>query len=586
MKKTVTIIMVLMLAVLAALPAYTNGQRVISVDSGVYKAMETLYILAGKRLPSSSGPWTEDEMTIMLERISRDSLSDAARKLYDQIESMVVSEPKTVYDDNFASSFNLDAALEAYIHTDTANVRDENLWFHGFTSRRPFLNLSCETWPGNSFYGYFELTLGHNYGYDVGSANNALYGNAFNINIPLLNAMWFSKPSNGNNFADFDWTFPYKALVSAGGSNWNIMAGRDRLSWGSGETGNLMLSQSFPKQTFMKATTYHNAFKYSLLFAFYPGIDSDASNQFASLDGWKALVTHRLEFNLLWDKVGLVINEACMFWSTKDQQFSLFQINPFGFMHNEYVARNANSLLVFELNYTPVNGVNLYAQAAVDEFSGPGEGRVNPSAFGILAGAKGAMSAGTGILYGSLEFARTDPFLYIRGQHYEYTDPDKASGYGYDAKLRIISCDRMTVQSKFVTYTYGNDTILFDGKINYAVPSSWKIGFEMMYMMHGSMSSTSRWGQYEGSYSNAPDVTTPTTFNPFDPEDYDVATDTILRTHGVEKSTILSLSGEYNILQSLAVYGVVDWLFVDNVANTKGKNLKDFQVTLGVSYSL
>ena len=81
-------------------------------------------------------------------------------------------------------------------------------------------------------------------------------------------------PSNGNSFADFDWTVPYKTIVSVGGNNWNFVAGRDKLSWGSGETGNLMLSDSFPKQTFAKFSTYFNAFKYSLVFSVYPGIDS------------------------------------------------------------------------------------------------------------------------------------------------------------------------------------------------------------------------------------------------------------------------------------------------------------------------
>ena len=393
-------------------------------------------------------------------------------------------------------------------------------------------------------------------------------------------------PSNGNSFADFDWTVPYKTIVSVGGNNWNFVAGRDKLSWGSGETGNLMLSDSFPKQTFAKFSTYFNAFKYSLVFSVYPGIDSKAGNQFESLDGYKALVAHRLEFNLFNNKVGLVINEACMYWSTSEQQFTIAQINPFGFMHNEYVARNGNSLLVFEANYTPINGINVYGQFAIDEFSGPGEGRTNPAAFGILAGAKGTMTLGDGILYGSFEFAKTDPFLFIRGQHYQYEEAGKASGYGYDAILRVISANKMTVQHKFVTYTYGNDVIIFEGKINYELPGKFKVGLEAMYMQHGSMNVNSRWGMYQGNYENAPDVSTPTTFNPFDPDDYDTATGKVLQTHAIETSTILSLSAEYNILSYLNAYTNVDLLIVKNVNNVEGVNGTDVQVTLGASYSL
>ncbi len=585
MKKTLLISLLCILCT-ACLFAYTNEQRIISVDSPVYKAMETLYILAGKSLPSSSGPWSENEMSLMLQRLDRDSLNATAQAYYNYVESLISSTPKLQYTDNFAMQFGLNANLEGYLHTDTEHFTDEEDWFHGFTSRKPFLKFNFETWPANNFYGYFELTVQHNYGYGVGTDSNPLYGNKFNFNIPIVNAMLFSMPSNGNSFADFDWTVPYKAIVSVGGNNWNLVAGRDKLSWGSGETGNLMLSDSFPKQTFARFSTYFNAFKYSIVFSVYPGIDSEAGNQFESLDGYKALIAHRLEFNLFNNKVGFVINEACMYWSTSKQQFTIAQINPFGFMHNEYVARNGNSLLVFEANYTPINGINVYGQFAIDEFSGPGEGRTNPAAFGILAGAKGAMTLGDGILYGSFEFAKTDPFLFIRGQHYEYEDASKASGYGYDAILRIISANKMTVQHKFVTYTYGNDVIIFDGKINYELPGKFKVGFEAMFMKHGSMNISSRWGMYQGNYDNAPDVSTPTTFDPFDPADYDTTTGKVIQEHAVENSTILSLSAEYNILSCLSAYTMVDLLIVKNVNNVEGVNGTDLQVTLGVSYSL
>ncbi len=587
MKKTAIILLTATLLV-SSLSAYSNRERIISVDSPVWKAMETLYIISGRSLPSSSGPWSEDEMTMMLERIDYPSLDEAGKRLYDYIYGIVVSEPKKEYSDNLALSFGLEANLEGYLHTDKEGVVDEKDWFHGFTSRRPLLNLTFEAWPLDSFYGYFELTLQNNYGYDVGrgkSSKNALYNNTFNTNIPYVNALLFSKPSNGNAFADFDWTFPYKALVSAGGSHWNAAAGRDRLSWGSGETGNLMLSSSFPRQTFLRFNTYFNAFKYSIVFSVYPGVDA-VESQYKSLAGWKSLVTHRLEFTLFDGRVGLVVNEACMYWSSESKPgFTLAQINPFGFMHNEYTAGNANSLLVFEADYTPLKGINIYGQFAVDEFSGPGEGRTNPSAFGVLAGVKGALTLGGGILYGSLEFARTDPFLYIRGLHYS-EEKDDSRGYGFNALLRTVSCDRIILQNKFVTYTYGNDVILFDGRINYSVPGSFRLSFEAAFIEHGSMNADSCWGMYRDMYENAPDVKTPTTFNPFDPDDYDAATGTVKSDKEVEKSIILSLGGEYDIRSNLRVYATADCVIVRNKDNVKGRKTTDFQISFGVGYTL
>lgn len=571
--------------------AYTNEQKIYSVDSGVYEAMETLFILAGRSLPSSSGPWSEAELQLMLSYVDKDSLPKSAQSYYDYVKSMITSDPKQQYADNLGMQFGLDAALEAYYHTNT-EFNDYDKWFHSYTDRDPVLNFKFETWPTDRFYGYFEFAVQNCIGYDVSKpAGNGLYMNAINTNLPVVNGILFSTPSNGDILADFDWTVPYRSFVSAGGEHWNVMAGRDKLSWGAGETGNLMLSDSFPKHTMVRFNTFFEKFKYSLVTAMYPATGSEES-QYHSLDGFKALVAHRLEFNMLQNKVGLIVNEACMFWSVDGQNFNLGQINPFGFMHNEYVAGNGNSLLVFEGNYTPVKGINVYGQFALDEFSGPGEGRTNPAAHGMLAGVKGAYALDGGILTASLEFAKTDPFLYIRGLHYKEddTDPDAndkyAVGYGYDALFRTISCDRIILERMFVTYKYGNDVILFDGKLNYEIPSVANFGFEAMFLEHGSMNANSKWHMYRKQYDDAPDVSTPTTFNPFEKDDYDPSTGTVINEHAVEKSIVLSLTAQYQIAKGLSANLAADYMIVKNMNNVADNNQNDLQISLGIKYSL
>ncbi len=89
------LLVVLAIAVLltASMFAYSNQQKIYSVDSGVYKAMETLYILAGKALPSSAGPWSEAELQLMLAKINKSSLSDTAQAYYDYVEGLITTEP-------------------------------------------------------------------------------------------------------------------------------------------------------------------------------------------------------------------------------------------------------------------------------------------------------------------------------------------------------------------------------------------------------------------------------------------------------------------------------------------------------------
>lgn len=584
MSKRITVFLVLISLVFCALSAYSNEQRIISAGGEEYKAMETLYILSGKSLPSSSGPWSEGEMALMLEYIDYNSLSEKAKRYYDYVKSLVVSDPVIKTDDNLALDFSLGVNLEGYLHTDTVNTVDEDDWFHGYISRKPFLSGAFEVWPGDHYYGYLEMTLLNSYGINVGKKDedNLLYKNIFNINIPILNAVLFSLDGGEIN-KDHDMTTPYKALGAVGGRNWNLVAGSDKLSWGSGETGNMMLSSSFPKQTFIRFNTFFRDFKYSLLYSLYPGPDySKENDDLYHIKNYKVLIVHRFEVNLFNNKVGLAINEACMYWSTDKYPFNLLHINPFSFMHNAYVATNGNSLMVFEADYTPIKGLNIYGQLAIDEISAIGEGRENPAAMGFIIGAKGAMTLSDGILTGSFEAVKTDPFLFIRGL---YNNKDERTGYGYDAILRIVSGGNITLQNKFVTYTYGNDVILFDARVKYTLPEKFKVGFETMLMYHGSMNAESNWGNYAGEYVNAPDIKTPTTFNPFNPDDYDASSNKVLTSHPVERSLIFSLTGEYYITPSFSIYGVVDTLLVKNKGN-KSVDSTDFQFTFGLSYSL
>ena len=583
MKKLITVLLLAALVLTSAF-AYSNQQKIYSVDSGIYKAMETLYIMAGKAMPSSSGPWSEAELQLMLARIDRSSLSEAAQKYYDYISAEITSEPKRQYGDNFAMQFGFEIALQAYFHTDDGNTLDSGDWFHSYTERSKFLNFTFETWPTDNFYGYFEFNMANGICADPTGSGNPLYSKAININIPILNSILFT---GRDLFDGYNWNMPEKAFVAAGGDHWSFMAGRDRLSWGAGETGNLMLSDSFPVHTMARFNTFFDAYKYSLVATIYP-FDS-SSSQFDSLNGYKALLVHRLEFNLFKEKVGLIINEACMFWSnphaaTGAQQFFLAQVNPFGFMHNEYIPRNANSLIVLEANYTPIAGLNVYGQFAIDEFSGPGEGKWNPAAFGFLAGVKGAFAAGSGIMTGSFEFVKTDPYLYIRGLHYNNTEN---KGYGFDAVYRCFNQGFGVVNRKmFTTYKYGNDVILFDGKAAYEVGGVFKVGFEAMFMKHGVMDIDSNWGMYNGNDDPTPVVSTPSDFNAFDPADYDYGTHTVLQRHPAEQTIVLSLTGEYVAAEGLSLNLAADYLIVKNNGNVEGENYSDFQLTVGLKYSI
>ena len=60
--------------------------------------------------------------------------------------------------------------------------------------------------------------------------SNPLYGESLlTTSIPMVPP---------NEISNIDLNFPYRAFVSAGGDNWSMQVGRDKVSWGAGKSGN------------------------------------------------------------------------------------------------------------------------------------------------------------------------------------------------------------------------------------------------------------------------------------------------------------------------------------------------------------
>jgi len=57
-----------------------------------------------------------------------------------------------------------------------------------------------------------------------------------------------------------------------------VQVGRDKLSWGAGKSGNLMVSNNLPYQQFGRFTTGFDQFKYTLLSSFLFGYCCQALN--------------------------------------------------------------------------------------------------------------------------------------------------------------------------------------------------------------------------------------------------------------------------------------------------------------------
>lgn len=84
--KHITSIFIVLLLCLSALFAKTdNLHKVFSTTCEEYQAIKYLYISLGHSLPSTTGPWSADELAKMLSVLDYQALNEIERKTYDTV---------------------------------------------------------------------------------------------------------------------------------------------------------------------------------------------------------------------------------------------------------------------------------------------------------------------------------------------------------------------------------------------------------------------------------------------------------------------------------------------------------------------
>ncbi|MBN2859619.1 MAG: hypothetical protein JXK93_05065 [Sphaerochaetaceae bacterium] len=600
MKKLVLITLVIAVCLSGITAA--NTQKIHPVDSPLYDALVQLYISEGYALPSTTGPYSTDELLMMLHRIERTTLKEAGKGLYDYLA-------RELDEDDPIVDFDVDINLETYLHTDTDNFTSPEDWIYSFEERKPLVKFVLETSPTDTIYGYSELPVQATRYDDSDNTNgpvSGLYGvEAFTSNVFLLHPT-----SDGDaGFLNLDFGMPYRAFGAFGGEGWSVQVGRERLSWGAGVSGNLVLGDHVNYHNVGRFTAYGDNFKYTFLTSFFPhpseyyvydanlesGTDNDAfpyggyvnldANQNAVMSGLSMFLAHRLEGRLFNDKVNLALTEAIMYMS-EDNTLDLRVLSPATIFHNYYIRGNANSVLSLEVDYTPISHVNIYSSFLVDEFSLPGEPTAGqdgalPQAFGLLVGAKGNYPLLEGILYGSFEWVKTDPYLYLRDNG-DRTQDAGEYGINYVIALREYMVGGINYQQEFLGYEYGNDAIVLNAQVGFREYGKFNASLNLFYMMHGTYDAWTLWDE-EDETNGTSLATTPTEVH--DPEnnmDSDVSD-----RDSVSHTLVIGARGDYLVVDTLSVYGQLDWINITNPGNiSTADELSDVQLTIGLSYKL
>jgi len=378
--------------------------------------MDLLYILQGYSRPSSARPWSVNEASLILSRVKGGS------ELYAKIAKMLNRTMRISLADGFQADVSLDLNLEMYVHSNKEEFKTDRDWLYSFEERKPLLKLNFTFLVGDFFYIFTDLQYGRNRFTDqddlvsVGGSSTKVVGSIIDNTMDegkLISSSWtYSQPFLTNILwptHDLDMQVPKRAVISVGGNQWNFNLSRDRTEWGHGKTGNLIIGGHTDFHEFAKLNVFTNFFKYEWVNLFFETNPSYKESLSADKE-FRIFMAHRLEFRPH-AKVTFTLSENIMY---RNDVFSFRYLNPAFIYHNLNSSTMFNAIAHLELDYTPIKGVNVYGQFALDQATAPNEPDSQAPAYGWLAGLEYATGLKRGYLLTSLEFVYNSPAMYRR----------------------------------------------------------------------------------------------------------------------------------------------------------------------------
>ncbi|MBQ6124832.1 MAG: hypothetical protein IJL13_05470, partial [Spirochaetales bacterium] len=461
----------------------------------------------------------------------------------------------------------------------------------------PLFQIDFQFDVSDSFYVYLGLPIKS--GFHAGSGYTTEVGAThFGSNIPGL------KTIGSESSISLDPNWPYRAFASFGGKAWNVQIGRDRLSWGLGKTGNLGISDNLPYYDMLRFTAFSKSFKYSFLISSFPhkvnyydpyrGSDIRGNVEKDPLQGINLYLAHRIEGRFFKDRFSLSLTEAIMYASA-DATIDPRIFNPATIFHNFYDPSDANSTLVIEADYTPVRGLNIYGQFILDDLAIPGGESAGgpassgyPNAMGYLAGARYAMEAWNGMLTFNIEGAFIDPYTYVRYCMDPENPSSEAYGLDYIVSSRTyvsgsVSLDCLVYDEYILGYKHGNDCAVANLNVGWKKPDVIAVSANCFFMAHGTHDKWTRWdnignhGQEQWDQASV----TPTSVHETGNYRYDVSD-----RNAVCYTLDTGLGCSWFANDSLKVFAQADFICLWNSLNRQGINEQDFQLVMGVKYSL
>jgi hypothetical protein len=478
--KNIVLVATFMVVTTISLFSYSSTY-IIPMDSSVYDDMEALYLVSGNGTPSNKRPWSSAEASLILSRIDESLLSDGMKEYYQDIKRVIEKDVRYSFDEHVRLGFFFDVNAEMYSHSNGDDFTNEGDWVFGFPQRSPMFRLRFDMAFQAFLYIYSDLQYGRNRfreGDTFGRFNitkeegiekivsgdgqylitSSIYNNTFLTN-------WMSKTY------DVDFQTPKRALISVGGTHWNLSLARDKIRWGNGHSGNFVISDHDDYQEYLRFVTFSDKFSYDWTNMFFE--TNISSGEGASQDEeFKIFMAHRLEFRPI-DRITFAVSENVMY---QNDVFSLRHINPANVYHNLNSRTMFNAIAHAEVDVMIIPGLNVYGQYALDQARAPNESASQADASAYLFGVEHAASLHKGILFSSLEFASTSPAMYRR----DLVDFITFRRYHGNGTSFVTHID-------YLGYGYGPDAKVLQLDLSYRLPEDRHIALTLNYIRRGEV---------------------------------------------------------------------------------------------------
>lgn len=403
---TLTFLLVIFITTMLAASPF----RMIEVNDPLLEDYTFIVRSSDESVLSFTPPLSRDEMVRSLQSISKAGRSQSWMAAYNRIQKALAVPP--VFQENaLGLTVHPELAVEGRWRSNVAMP-----WLREEASSPALITLPLEFFFANIFYARGDLIV----------RNDPSF---YNTDQDQIGSNILS------DIARIDLNIPLRSYISAGGPWWNIQLGRDKVSFGSGITGNLALSDTPDYYDFFRLSLFSTNFKYSFFITQLPLVtpayfyaDGFEALRGASFDATtqRYLYMHRWDIRL-WKRVSIGISEGVLIGNSP---LELRFLNPLTVYHsffswNDYpmwgTAQGdmAGSLASLDVEWALGGGISLYGQMVMNQYQTPYElenfgeaAAALPNGLGWLGGIQinHDIYGWRSLFY--LEGVYTDPYVY------------------------------------------------------------------------------------------------------------------------------------------------------------------------------